>query len=244
MINKLNHILLAFLFLATLFSVPSRMDMKTRKRQDWLLDFVSLGTYFFLLPIGQFLLVENFYELVLTGWKRSLDFGWGASILLLMAVDYLWYWNHRLFHAQTPLWNLHAVHHDASQLDMFASQRNSIWSFLFMVYFWTIPLILFLAKDPIPFLVLAAIASLINFWGHTRLDFPRGSIVRKVFALAIIQPEDHFWHHSENCNFATVFNFWDKLHGTWHQPDVAPQKLGFDSGMTAWQKIFFPSSNA
>ena len=128
-------------------------------------------------------------------------------------------------------------------MDALASQRNSVWSFPFMVYFWVTPLVLYLAKDPAPFLTLAGCCVLINFWGHTRLGFGANSRIERVLSWAIIQPEDHFWHHSvENsyCNFATVFNFWDKLHGTWQRTGAMPEKLGFDSDMPLWRKIFFP----
>lgn len=113
-----------------------------------------------------------------------------------------------------------------------------------MVYFWLQPLVIFPAVDPIPFLTIAGLGLLVNFWGHTTFNLPRHSSLRKVLSLFLIQPEDHFWHHSTQntyCNFATVFNFWDKLHGTWHQPHEAPTKLGFALNQPLWRKLFFPA---
>jgi sterol desaturase/sphingolipid hydroxylase (fatty acid hydroxylase superfamily) len=240
---NLTHLFLLILLVATLFSAETRIRIRSRHFNDWLLDGVSLVCYFFLMPFAQLALGYKFFSLVLPNLKGVFNIGWATALAIHALMDYAWYWNHRLFHAQTPLWNLHAVHHESNQLDIFVSQRNSIWSFLFMVYFWISPLILFLAKDPVPLLTLAAVGALINFWGHTRLDLPRNSLSRRILSFAIIQPEDHFWHHSEEnpyCNFATIFNFWDKLHGTWYQPNKAPTRLGFDLKMSLWRKIIFP----
>ncbi|MGZ3698342.1 MAG: sterol desaturase family protein, partial [Bdellovibrionota bacterium] len=217
-----------------------------RTRDAWILDGFSLVCYFLLLPAAQVALVYKVYAVLLPALHGSLSIGWGFALLLIFAMDYVWYWNHRLFHARTPLWNLHAVHHEAKALDVLASQRNSLLSFPFMIYFWLPPLLIYCAKDPAPLLTLSGFAALINFWGHTHLDLPENSWARKFASLAIIQPQDHFWHHSaenSNCNFATLFNFWDKLHGTWHQPGIAPKALGFELRAPLWRKILIPDAS-
>jgi sterol desaturase/sphingolipid hydroxylase (fatty acid hydroxylase superfamily) len=243
MLKNLGPVFLLILLLFILLHAQSRAELRARTTQDWLLDGVSLGCFFIIMPVLQVLLGYQLYALLVPKLRGTLELSWGMSVLIYALIDYAWYWNHRLFHAQTPLWNLHAVHHEAERLDIFASQRNSVWSFLFMTYFWLTPLVSFVAKDPAPFLILSALGMLINFWGHTLLDLPKDSMPRRLLSLAIIQPEDHFWHHSEEnpyCNFATVFNFWDKLHGTWYQPNVGPKHLGFRSKLPLWRKLIFP----
>ena len=220
-----------------------RSRFKARVSEDWILDAVSLTNHFILIPIAQVAIVYQICSLAIPQLKGTIQIGWGAALFTNMLIDYGWYWNHRLLHAQTPFWGLHAVHHAPEQLNILATSRNSLWSPLFMVYFWLQPLAIYLAQDPIPFLTLAGFGLIVNFWGHTGLNLPRNSKIRQIVSLALIQPEDHFWHHSTDnayCNFATVFNFWDKLHGTWHQPNEAPQKLGFELHQPLWKKLFFP----
>lgn len=232
------------LLLAVSFVLPNeRKNLTSRSLSDWLIDGGSLITHFLVLPIAQVFIVYRLYAFILPEFKGTVSLGWVAAIGANMVVDYAWYWNHRLFHAQGPLWNLHAVHHEPKKLDILASSRNTLWSPMVMVYFWLQPLAIFLAQDPAPFLTVAGVGLLINFWGHTNLNLPRNSVLRKIASTFLIQPEDHFWHHSAQntyCNFATVFNFWDKLHGTWHQPHQAPGKLGFELKLPTWKKLSFP----
>jgi sterol desaturase/sphingolipid hydroxylase (fatty acid hydroxylase superfamily) len=160
-----------------------------------------------------------------------------------MLIDYAWYWNHRLLHSRTMLWNFHMVHHAADHLDVLASARNSFWSPVLMVYMWSFSLILFLAKSPTNFLLIASFGLIINFRGHTNFNFKRDGVINKVISQVFITPLDHFWHHStENsyCNFGTFFNFWDRIHGTFHSPDQLPKKLGFPINMKTWKQLFFP----
>lgn len=243
MIFDFPHIAIAGLVIFTLLNRESRTATFERNFEAWALDILSLVNHFLIIPIIQVSLVYWLYSSLIPQFKGSLNIEWLAALALTMVIDYAWYWNHRAFHAQTTFWNLHSVHHAPKKLDVFASSRNSLISPIFMVYMWIIPLVIFVAKDPLPFLTFSGISLIINFWGHTDFNLPRGSILQRFMSLIFIQPEDHFWHHSEDnsyCNFGTVFNFWDKIHGTWHQPGVAPSKLGFDHQLPLWRKLFFP----
>lgn len=168
---------------------------------------------------------------------------WSAFLLNILVIDYAWYWNHRLFHAQTPLWNLHGTHHSAKHLDVLATARNAFWSPFFMVYIWLNALGIFLLKDPTWFLSGGAVGAALNLWGHTSFGPKPGSLAYKILGVALITPHDHFWHHSEenpHGNFGTVFNFWDKMHATWYNPGHAPKNLGFHFKDTAWREFFLP----
>lgn len=237
------HYALFLLFALSLATPLGRNALFRRKGDDWALDASSLAVHFFAIPALQLVIAFPFYSWLIPNLKGQLDLGWGLAIALNALIDYGWYWNHRLFHARTWFWNLHAVHHAPDQLDLLMSPRNSVWSPLFMVYFWFIPLFLYLAANPIPFLGAAGFSLIVNFWGHTALDFPPGSLPQRILNQFLIQPKDHHWHHSaENphCNFGTVYNFWDRMHGTWQASDRAPTRLGFDLKLPTWKKIFYP----
>jgi sterol desaturase/sphingolipid hydroxylase (fatty acid hydroxylase superfamily) len=108
---------------------------------------------------------------------------------------------------------------------------------------WSFSLILFLVKNPENFLIFAGIGLIINFWGHTNLNFKKHGVINKLISKVFITPLDHFWHHStENsyCNFGTFFNFWDRIHGTFYSPDSLPKKLGFPTKLSTFKQLFFP----
>lgn len=243
--NNLFNYLIASLVLLTILSKVGLQVLKSRKTSDWILDSVSLANHFFLLPLLQIALVIPLFQLLIPQLQGTIRIGWGPAILANMLIDYGWYWNHRIFHSKTRLWSLHAVHHEPEELDVFKTPRNTFWSPFLMVYFWFIPFFIYLAQNPYPFLFVTGISLVVNFWGHTHFNIPKDSILRKVASIFLIQPKDHYWHHSSEqtyCNFGTVYNFWDRIHGTWYASEEIPQNLGFKLNYSLFRKIIFPKN--
>ena len=231
------------MILATLVAKSGREGVFSRRFDDWMVDGLSLAMHFVAIPILQVLIVFRLLHAITPNSEKCVQMGWGLSFAAYALLDYAWYWNHRAFHAETKFWNLHQIHHSPKRLDVFVSSRNSLWSPFFMVYFWVVPVFLYLSRGPVPFLTFSAVGLVVNFWGHTSLNFPRGSAIGRGLSVFLIQPEDHHWHHSAtnfNCNFGTVFNFWDRIHGTWYHPGAAPEELGFQLDMSLARKLFFP----
>lgn len=243
MSSYFGYLALVGLFTLTWTTDFGRKGYSKRSTEEWVLDGTSLLIHFVVIPLLQIGFVFPIFSILLPSFRNSLSVGWVEALGAILLIDYCWYWNHRLFHARTRFWSLHKVHHAPTRLGFQVSSRNSVWSPLCMVYFWLIPLVLYLAEDPAPFLYLAGLALFINFWGHTHLDIPDGRF-RKFSAQFLIQPMDHHWHHSTekpNCNFGTVFNFWDRIHGTWYAPGGLPKSLGFELDIPTWKKLLFPS---
>jgi len=44
--------------------------------------------------------------------------------LIILAADFVLYWEHRLYHEAKPLWPIHAVHHSVENLDWLAGSRG------------------------------------------------------------------------------------------------------------------------
>ncbi len=55
-------------------------------------------------------------------WTVPLDTVWGL-LLLFVAVEFVYYWHHRLSHEIRWLWATHAVHHSATHLNFAAALR-------------------------------------------------------------------------------------------------------------------------
>jgi len=225
--------------------LPSRRNHTfSRSGPEWAIDLISLGVHFFAIPVATGWVIYLFRKVLVPEYEGILDPSPLVGVLGgLLFTDYLWYWNHRAFHAPTRFWNLHEVHHNSRVFDIFMSARNSVASPLFFVYMWAIAVGTIVLKDPSCLVTAAAIALVINFWGHTDFAPRPGSRPHRVLAWVLITPHEHAWHHSSddnNRNFATVFSFWDRLHGTYYSPAQKPASYGFVSQFPYWKQVVFP----
>ena len=67
---------------------------------DWLLDGAGLWVQGLLIPLLQLTLLQTLYQQLLPGYGHSLRLQpVFAFTLSFVAVDYLYYWNHRLLHS-------------------------------------------------------------------------------------------------------------------------------------------------
>ena len=88
-------------------------------------------------------------------------------VIAFFAVDFVYYWWHRLSHRVNVLWAVHAVHHQSEDYNLAVALRQAVLSV------WTIwPFHLPLALAGVPPLVFATVESfstLYQFWIHTEL---------------------------------------------------------------------------
>lgn len=237
---KISVVLLIALALTTR---STRESMRSRNLVDWSVDLVSMFIQIFALPLlsSAFLIVS--LNAIIPEWKGTLNGGIWLSLALVMLLDYGWYWNHRLFHLDTPIWKFHKIHHSPKYVDVFITSRNSVPSHFLMVYFWFTGLFLYLLADPVPFLTLSAIGVLHNNWVHTSFVLKPGSFSEKFLSFFFITPIDHHWHHSgecKACNFASTFSFWDRLHRTLYRPGRLPLIYGDGVNESLLRQLFFP----
>lgn len=207
-----------------------RARLGARTAAEWTLDLAGLlvqGTLVPLLATG----------LAWAAWSRLLPagvlpVGWlGAFLLNVVAVDYLYYWNHRLLHR---LWPVHAVHHSAPAMDVLVTSRNTLWASLLIVYVWVNGLLLHLVDEPAGYAAGVTLTAALDLWRHSpaQLDVP-----------GLVQPRDHAWHHSadrHDVNFGANWTWWDRLHGTFFRPGPAPERLGAPVPLPLWRQLWWP----
>ncbi|MEW6129971.1 MAG: sterol desaturase family protein [Acidobacteriota bacterium] len=234
-----------FLILAalTLLVGESRRSALSRKGEDWALDAAGLIIQGIVIPILQTTLIYGLFAMLLPQLKGTLDVHPAlAFVLNFIGVDYLYYWNHRLLHS-TTFWDTHAVHHTAKQMDLFITSRNTLWSSLLIVYVWVNGLLIFLLKDPRLFILAISLTASLDLWRHTSFTFKPQSRWHGLFALVLITPNEHAWHHSRtkaNKNFGANLSIWDRLHGTYFSPTQLPETFGIASDLNLTRKLFFP----
>lgn len=214
-------------------SPPSRARMRDRTPRAWLLDGTGLFVQGWLVPLGAAWLGRHLWAPMVPA--QSLAVGWiGGFLLNFVAMDLLYYLNHRLLHG---LWPLHRVHHTAADMDVWVSARNTAWSTAFIVYPWVNSLFLHALDVPEGYLLGAALTATLDLWRHSGLEAPWAA------KLGLVTPGHHAWHHSAEArdqNFGANWTVWDRLFGTFHDPGPAPLQLGVPTGLPAWKELLWP----
>lgn len=238
-------VFIAFLALTiiTLALRDTRASLLRRNFQDWTLDASGLVIQGALIPALQSTLVYTILFLLAPRLKGTLEISnAGAFLLNFVAVDYLYYWNHRLLHSRA-LWRTHAVHHTPERVDVLITSRNTLWSPLLIVYVWANGFFFFLLKDPAPYLLAASITASLDLWRHTSFSPRPGGALHRSLALFLITPHEHNWHHSSDRadeNFGANLSWWDRLHVSYFSPASRPLSFGIRLELDFKRKLLFP----
>ncbi|MCJ8208821.1 sterol desaturase family protein [Mucilaginibacter sp. RS28] len=148
-------------------------------------------------------------------------------LLTFIAVDFVYYWFHRLSHRWKPLWAFHLIHHSALSMNLTTAYRLNWFSALVSPLFF-VPLALL--GLPADFIVIAYSLNLLyQFFLHTEAIGKLGPIEG-----IIDTPSAHRVHHGSNPeyidkNFGGVLLVWDRLFGT-YQPETVRVNYGITTG--------------
>lgn len=147
---------------------------------------------------------------------------WLQMGLAILLVDFVFYWQHRMFHNVPLLWRLHALHHNPERMHVLKSARLHAGEIVLRFVLIFAPLALLGA----PREVLLWYAVLDNTLGNLahinmRLKFP--AFFHRIF----VTPGVHHLHHAKdmrlgNGNFGGMLAIWDQLFGTFFHPDEHP----------------------
>ncbi|MFB2976827.1 sterol desaturase family protein [Microseira sp. BLCC-F43] len=226
----------------TIFDKSGRTKLQAKPLEDWLLDSAGLFVQGMLIPLLQVTLIYQLDRYRLPMPKECLNLPLVFSFLLsFVAVDYLYYWNHRLLH--TFFWPVHQVHHTVTDLDVLGTSRNTIWASFLIVYLWVHTLFLYLLADPAGYLLGVSLTSALDLWRHSQLTIPSNSWLYRYLSPWLILPQDHAWHHSSQFpdrNYGANLKLWDKLHGTYYEESELPTEIGTATSLTFTQKLLFP----
>jgi len=156
---------------------------------------------------------------------------WVVAVLL---VDLCYYFYHRAGHRLRVLWAVHNVHHQSDGFNFAVALRQPWISDLYAPFFYFPLPLLGVPLDV--FFPCVAILSLNQITLHTRL-LPRPSL--GIFNT----PALHELHHAKNApyadkNFGATFIVWDRIFGTYAEPDPAiPPLLGTTDGYTTHDSV-------
>ena len=174
--------------------------------------------------------------------------GPGDFLLLVIAMDFIYYLFHRSSHALRWMWATHAVHHSSTQLNLSAAYRlgwtsllSGGWLFLLLPVWLGLP----------PAAVAAAFALNLGyqFFLHSQA-IGRLGMLERVFNT----PQHHRVHHACNegladRNFGGILIIWDRLFGSFAacEPEQvlrygvagrAPSHNPFVIALREWRALF------
>jgi alkylglycerol monooxygenase len=152
-----------------------------------------------------------------------------------MAIDFAYYWFHRLSHEVNFMWAAHVVHHQSEEYNLgVALRQSSLQQFMSMVFYWPLALIGF---PPIVFFACASFNTLYQFWIHTRTIDRLGPLEH-----ILMTPSHHRVHHGRNPiyidrNHGATFIWWDKLFGTFEE-ESEPVAYGITTPLASWNPVW------
>lgn len=137
----------------------------------------------------------------------------GVVLAAYVAVDFLYYWKHRLLHRYDWAWALHSVHHSSDDMNLMAAIRLG-WLQRWIDDFFYLPLAL-LGVEPVLLLLIVELNHASQFWCHTRCIGALGWLDR-----AINTPANHRVHHAReravaNHNYGSTLMCWDRWFGSY-----------------------------
>ncbi len=168
----------------------------------------------------------------LAEWSPQRAATWIACFL---AVDFAYYWFHRLSHEVNFLWAAHVVHHQSEDYNLaVALRQSSLQPFLSSVFY--LPLAL-LGFPPLVFFVCSALNTIYQFWLHTQLIGRIGPL-----EAVLVTPSHHRVHHGRNPiyldrNHGGTFIVWDRLFGTFQREEEVVV-YGITKPLTSWNPIW------
>lgn len=146
-----------------------------------------------------------------------------------LIADFGHYWIHRLMHLK-PVWRIHKWHHSPKHMYWLAGFRATIPENVIV----NLPyLFAYSFLDLSPWWMELAI----GIFNHLQNDWMHVNIVWRSNWLEwlIVTPRYHHVHHSDRpehymANLAALFTVWDRLFGTYVDPDSVKEELSFGIG--------------
>jgi sterol desaturase/sphingolipid hydroxylase (fatty acid hydroxylase superfamily) len=163
--------------------------------------------------------------LIVAAWAQDHNLGvshWlglsplAAALLGFLWLDYSYYWWHVATHRVPLLWRFHNVHHTDLDMDVSTATRFHFGELLLSVLFRVAQVLLF-GVAPSTLLVFEIVFEVAGQFHHSNWRLPLKWEER--LQRVLVTPRMHGIHHSvvrqeTDSNWGTIFNWWDRLHGT------------------------------
>jgi sterol desaturase/sphingolipid hydroxylase (fatty acid hydroxylase superfamily) len=157
----------------------------------------------------------------------GMKWGWAAYLCFWSFRSFIWHW---LCHKVPALWEMHKMHHSATELTAFTMNRGHNLLVAFEVLFVQ----LFVSMRHEQIIAVISVLYLLAFLHHSQLCFRFGWLGQ-----IILSPYAHRIHHLKDPayqgkNFGADFTIWDRLFGTFlYDTPMEPKEMEKKFGLEA-----------
>lgn len=206
--------------------VPRR-QLKTPKMRRWIanlsvvvLDSAIVRLLFSAGAVGTALLAaeRNWGVLNHVSWPL-----WIEMVVAVVALDFVLYLQHVLFHAVPLFWRFHMMHHADLDCDVTTGLRfHPVEVVLSMVI--KVAAVVVLGAAPLAVLCFEVLLNATSIFNHSNVWMP--AAVDRVLRWILVTPDMHRIHHSirhreTNSNFGFNLPWWDRLLGTYRVEPIS-----------------------
>jgi sterol desaturase/sphingolipid hydroxylase (fatty acid hydroxylase superfamily) len=194
-------------------------------RRVFLKDLIALGAYnvFFLIAVSltDRIAIPNYVP-----WRfQTLPFA-VKLVFFVLAVDCSAYWLHRLWHTSL-FWRIHKWHHSPNYMYWLAGVRASLPQVIMAGLPFTLWLPLLKPVPPLFFVLYSVFLIVTNNWMHMNVTWRS-----RWLEWILVTPRFHHIHHADEArfymrNFGVVFTFWDRIFGTYADPEAVGTEIRF-----------------
>ena len=224
---RLGFFLGVFAIMALWEVLAPRLALGASKTWRWT---NNLGIVFLNTALVRVIFPTTAVALALTAETR----GWGVLNLLalpdwlavgvaVVALDFVIWLQHVVFHAVPALWRLHRMHHADLDYDVTTGARFHPLEILLSMLI-KFSAILVLGPPAVAVLIFEVALNATAMFNHGNVRLPLG--LDRVLRRLVVTPDMHRVHHSiedheTNSNFGFNLSVWDRLFGTYKdQPDA------------------------
>ena len=140
-----------------------------------------------------------------------------ALIIGVLALDFVIYLQHRMFHFVPVFWRVHMVHHTDEDIDVTTAVRFHPLEIILSLLF-KIAAVAAIGAPPLSVLIFEVMLNGASMFNHGNIRIPL--YFDRVIRMILVTPDMHRVHHSvvvreTNSNYGFSFSWWDRILGTY-----------------------------
>ncbi len=153
---------------------------------------------------------------------------WVAVVLSVVALDFIIYLQHVMFHAIPVFWRIHRMHHADLDFDVTTGIRFHPMEILLSMLIKSVGVVV-LGPPVLGVIIFEVALNATSMFNHSNVRMLRG--VDRIFRWFVVTPDMHRVHHSieereTNSNFGFNLPWWDRLLGTYrNQPRMGHEGM-------------------
>jgi len=157
---------------------------------------------------------------------------WLETVMAILALDFIIYWQHRIFHIVPLFWRFHMMHHSDLDLDVTSGVRFHPVEIVLSLAVKAIT-ILTVGVSPLAVVIFEVVLNATSLFNHSNVAMPQG--LERLLRWIVVTPDMHRVHHSKdvletNSNYGFNVPWWDRLFST-YCPEPALGHLGMNIGL-------------